>query len=105
MKQMQRDPNQTAKARERERKEMGLGGMITIKPIKLEESAAKKAGFKKGGFRSTFGQVSAPDSAKKGAEPEEGGAKSRSADSDPPMEESDTEDEGYDRYDPAYPTS
>lgn len=58
---MQRDPNATNKARERERKEdekSGIGG-LSFKPVKLgsagDGAASLSKGFKKGGFRSAFG--------------------------------------------------
>ena len=92
---MQRDPSQTAKAREREQKAMGLAGMISIK---LDEGATKKGGFKKGGFRSAFGPAN--DAPKKTIDM---GDLMQSSPI-PAVDESDTEDEGYEKYDPAHPT-
>ena len=52
---MQRDPNATSKARERERKEDEKSG-LSFKPVKLGGDAGSLSkGFKKGGFRSAFG--------------------------------------------------
>ncbi|CAF9921278.1 MAG: hypothetical protein GOMPHAMPRED_002278 [Gomphillus americanus] len=64
---MQRDPNATNKARERERKEEERSGMagLSFKPVKLGTGAGEgdegmeakglSKGFKKGGFKSAFG--------------------------------------------------
>ena len=56
MKQMQRDPNASDKARRAERRADEKSGLISIKPIKIEtKPAAAAPGFKKGGFKSAFG--------------------------------------------------
>ena len=64
MKQMQRDPLASSKARKAERKADEKSGLITIKPLKLENSSSTTttgggSGFKKAGFKSAFSSVSA----------------------------------------------
>ncbi|KAI5852960.1 hypothetical protein DFP73DRAFT_24569 [Morchella snyderi] len=110
MKAMQRDPSTAEKRRERERRQDEKAGVITIKPLKLAADEKKAGGFKKGGFKSAFGKeeekkvvpaASIGGFKKAFAAPEEikvAGAVAAVA------EESDTEDEGYERYDPAKPT-
>src|SRR5213595_2555689 len=61
MKQMQRDPMASTKARKAERKADEKSGLITIKPVKLDgasgsPAAASGGGFKKGGFKSAFAE-------------------------------------------------
>lgn len=113
---MQRDPSTAEKRRERERRQDEKAGVITIKPLKLNADEKKTGGFKKGGFRSAFGgeveteKKSVPVAGgggggfKKafvaGGEGAVVGGKTDSG----VGEESDTEDEGYERYDPAKPT-
>ncbi|MCJ1233774.1 hypothetical protein MMC14_001732 [Varicellaria rhodocarpa] len=62
MKQMQRDPLASTKARKAERKADEKSGLITIKPVKIDTAAnatggGAGGGFKKGkgGFRNAFG--------------------------------------------------
>ncbi|KAI9820295.1 MAG: hypothetical protein M1827_005917 [Pycnora praestabilis] len=58
MKQMQRDPLASSKARKAERKADEKSGLITIKPVKLDAqptASAAGGGFKKGGFKNAFG--------------------------------------------------
>ena len=86
MKAMVRDPGAGARARKAEAKADG------IVSIKIGDAQPKKGGFKKSGFKSAFGDASAP------AKPE---AKPVLKDS---LVESDTDDEGYEVYDPRYPT-
>lgn len=98
MKAMQRDPASAERRRERERKMEG----ITIKPIKIEEKRIG-GGFKKGGFKSAFGDEKKEVSVKKEAGADGhggsgGGVKAVEED------ESDTEDEGWEKYDPDKPT-
>jgi len=128
MKQMQRDPLASQKARKAERRADEKSGLITIKPVKLEAQpvggsavasgatgATTGTGFRKGGFRSAFGEVG------KGGGGAGGGGKvgAGAGAGDEGMGvgvgvgvgksgvvggESDTEDEGYECYDPRRPT-
>jgi hypothetical protein len=106
MKAMVRDPNAGARARKAEAKAEGI---VSIK-LPGQEAAApggsgtggfKKGGFKKSGFKSAF----APADVERTVQP------APSAVVAPPkpvmkdsLVESDTEDEGYDVYDPRHPT-
>jgi hypothetical protein len=96
MRQLTRDPMASTKARKAEAKANSQSGLIF-----------KKAGFKKAGFKSAFapadgdtkgGEEKVEEGVGKGGNTvkvlEEGGA----------LEESDTEDEGYEMYDPRHPT-
>ncbi|EAQ90091.1 hypothetical protein CHGG_06710 [Chaetomium globosum CBS 148.51] len=117
MKAMVRDPAATARARRQEQKAEG------VISIKLGEAAAgvsgggtsaagggfKKGGFKKTGFKSAFGPVvggvalpkeDAAGPGKKEGEPKMGLAAAAKSG----LVESDTEDEGYEVYDPRRPT-
>jgi hypothetical protein len=123
MKAMVRDPAATARARRQEQKAEG------VISIKLGEAAAgnaggagagagaaaagggfKKGGFKKTGFKSAFGPVAGGAAAaapkedaglgKKEGEPKMGLAVPVKSE----LVESDTEDEGYEVYDPRRPT-
>ncbi|KZZ88470.1 Zinc finger, double-stranded RNA binding protein [Moelleriella libera RCEF 2490] len=112
MKAMVRDPNAGARARKAEAK---AEGMVSIKlPGQGGASGPggagfKKGGFKKSGFKNAFGSDPAPV-ADKPAAPPASQAPSSTASSVKPLgwrdssAESDTEDEGYDLYDPRYPT-
>lgn len=120
MKAMQRDPSTAEKRRERERRQDEKAGVITIKPLKLNVDEKKSGGFKKGGFKSAFGgggggeaggeveKIATPVGGSGGfkrafvAEGEETAVAGRPDGG--AVEESDTEDEGYERYDPAKPT-
>ncbi|KAK4133516.1 hypothetical protein BT67DRAFT_382677, partial [Trichocladium antarcticum] len=127
MKAMVRDPNAAARARRQEQKAEG------VISIKLGEAASgsgsgagggaavagaagggfKKGGFKKSGFKSAFvsvgggggggGDAAVPVKDEGGLGKGDGGGKSVRA---PKSElvESDTEDEGYEVYDPRKPT-
>jgi hypothetical protein len=111
MKAMVRDPMAAARARRQEQKD---GGVISIK---LGEGAAaagggfKKGGFKKSGFKSAFVSVGGGDAA--AVAKEDGGLRKQEGEGRtglPPvvvkseLVESDTEDEGYEVYDPRRPT-
>ncbi|KAH6855384.1 hypothetical protein B0I37DRAFT_442234 [Chaetomium sp. MPI-CAGE-AT-0009] len=117
MKAMVRDPAATARARRQEQKAEG------VISIKLGEAAAgggnagaaagggfKKGGFKKTGFKSAFapvggGAASAPkEDAGLGKKEEEGSKIGVAATARSELVESDTEDEGYEVYDPRRPT-
>lgn len=102
MKAMVRDPNAAARARRQEQKAEG------VVSIKIGDTATapsgggfKKGGFKKSGFKSAF--VPVDDGA---AGPKEVPAKKDEPVMAPKSElvESDTEDEGYEHYDPRKPT-
>lgn len=118
MKAMVRDPNAGARARKAEAKADGLV------PIKLAPNAAgsssgadsaaagfKKGGFKKSGFKSAFAPVQdrAAAHAGPGAPAPRPAAPTAGSLARPSLlrslpDESDTEDEGYERYDPRFPT-
>lgn len=122
MKAMVRDPAAAARARRQEQKAEGvisikLGEAAASASASASSSAAggggfKKGGFKKTGFKAAFVPVgdAAPtpaaritSRAEELPKKEEGGSKSQQA---PKSEllESDTEDEGYEVYDPRKPT-
>ena len=98
MKQMVRDPAAVERARKEEAKATGLVSikMDTEKP--MGGGGFKKGGFKKSGFKSAFG---APKD-----EPTKGDnvPKPTLLGADSSLAESDTEDEGYEVYDPRFPT-
>ena len=120
MKAMVRDPTAAARARRQEQKAEG------VISIKLGEAAAgvsaggntagggagigggfKKGGFKKTGFKSAFVPVGgSPVPAKDEGvlKKEEGGENSGGVAAKSELVESDTEDEGYEVYDPRKPT-
>ncbi len=110
MKQMSRDPLATSKARKAERKADEKSGLITIKPVKLDAppvNAAAGGGFKKGGFKSAFGDM---EEEEKKVPKVEGGFKKAlveeeivKMDKDTHVE-SDSEVEGYEYYNPRHPT-
>ncbi|SLM34493.1 Zinc finger, double-stranded RNA binding [Lasallia pustulata] len=113
MKQMQRDPLASTKARKAERKADEKSGLITIKPVKLDaQPASVSTGFKKGGFKNAFGGDAVAKREEDGERDDRGGKGSKKvlgkADEDVPLGnnevESDTEDEGYEYYDPSRPT-
>jgi hypothetical protein len=119
MKVMTRDPNASSRARKAEAKAHGLVS------IKIDVAGGgngsgggggaggfKKGGFKKSGFKSAFvpaNNGAAPDST---ATPDEARDFRPEAPSTLPkpsltkssLDESDTEDEGYEVYDPRFPT-
>ncbi|KAK3354420.1 hypothetical protein B0H65DRAFT_504508 [Neurospora tetraspora] len=122
MKQMVRDPQAAARARRQEQKNEG------VISIKLGEAAAggagaaggggggggfKKGGFKKSGFKSAFVPVGEPKTATSAAAPALATRSDTAPDGQQPgirraprseLVESDTEDEGYEVYDPRKPT-
>lgn len=132
MKAMVRDPNAGSRARKAEAKAEGLvsiklgqGGDAQQQQQQQQSGSAgsgggfKKGGFKKSGFKSAFAPVDAPDAgaaaADTGASRRESaapGPQEGSADKDlgalagdrPALVESDTDDEGYEHYDPRFPT-
>jgi hypothetical protein len=109
MKQMVRDPQAAARARKQEAKAEG------VISIKLDAGGAaagggfKKGGFKKTGFKAAFVPVEGSSKVEAGGVQEEAkavepiaalGKKGLVED----LAESDTEDEGYELYDPRHPT-
>lgn len=110
MKQMQRDPNASEKARRAEQKANEKSGLITIKLGADKEGASGGGGgFKKGGFKNAFapaGEVNV----EKQVNTEEKGFKKVFADEEEDVvmkggdEEFDSEDCGYEYYDPRKPT-
>ena len=113
MRQLTRDPMATTKARKAEAKANSQSGLISIKIGGDSGSSSgvgtgfKKAGFKKAGFKSAFtpAEEEAKDDEKKVDEVlrhrESSTKVVQEGDS---LEESDTEDEGYEVYDPRHPT-
>lgn len=121
MKAMVRDPTAAARARKAEAK---ADGVISIK-IGGEDGSAgaagfKKGGFKKSGFKSAFAPVEAVSQQQTAPEQQGGGGASgwkkaedgavatvpghERVDRQTQDGESDTEDEGYEVYDPRHPT-
>jgi len=110
MRQLTRDPMASSKARKAEAKANSQSGLISIKLGGDTGSSGggggfKKAGFKKAGFKSAFAPADGEPAVVE-EKPEEGVKKVT-----PPAKmleeangESDTEDEGYEMYDPRYPT-
>ncbi|KAF1814802.1 hypothetical protein P152DRAFT_447103 [Eremomyces bilateralis CBS 781.70] len=103
MKQMQKDPNALDRARRAERKADEKSGLISIKPM-AEGTGGSRGGFKKGGFKSAFGSAdptpaeSKPSGGFKKVFPED------EPKSKPDEDEYDSDDVGYEYYDPARPT-
>jgi len=110
MKQLQRDPMASTKARKAEAKANSQSGLISIK-LGGEPTAGgggggfKKAGFKKAGFKSAFAPVDGEGPLVEEKVEEKAGKGSITAkvvgDN---AAESDTDDEGYEMYDPRHPT-
>lgn len=112
MKAMVRDPNAGARARKAEAK---ADGMVSIKlanqdPAPSSGGGFKKGGFKKAGFKNAFAPVESETPPADNIP-----SKSTTASNAPTTKaaqqlqkgslvESDTEDEGYEVYDPRYPT-
>lgn len=120
MKAMVRDPNAGARARKAEAK---ADGLVSIKMPDGSSAAAaaagaaagagagggfKKGGFKKSGFKSTMTPAEGVQTqAQVQVQPAPTGMPDVVAAAKPPLstlDESDTEDEGYEVYDPRYPT-
>lgn len=113
---MTRDPTAAARARKAEAK---ADGVISIQlgggsgggsggDSKQAASGFKKGGFKKSGFKSAFapagGEDGEKDSRAKEDVVEEAKVKSLGLQRTGSDIESDTEDEGYEMYDPRFPT-
>lgn len=114
MRQLTRDPMASTKARKAEAKANSQSGLISIK-IGGESGTSsgggagfKKAGFKKAGFKSAFAPADPAEGESK--VDEEKGEASKKGGAVKVLEEggvaveSDTEDEGYEMYDPRHPT-
>jgi hypothetical protein len=113
MKQMVRDPQAAARARKQEAK---AEGVISIKLGPDAGGGAAGGGFKKGGFKKTgFKAAFAPNDGGKlegeGAQQEVGkvgepvvAGLGKGEEGGGDLVESDTEDEGYEVYDPRHPT-
>ncbi|PBP23471.1 c2h2 finger domain containing protein [Diplocarpon rosae] len=109
MRQLTRDPLASSKARKAEAKANSQSGLISIKLGESSSSSAgagfKKAGFKKAGFKSAFAPVDG-----EGVKEEEKVEVKVVREGVPGSArivhegESDTEDEGYEMYDPRHPT-
>jgi len=110
MRQLSRDPLASTKARKAEAKANSQSGLISIK-LGGESGTGgggggfKKAGFKKAGFKSAF----APADGDPAKEAEKAEASKKNAVPAPMLNqgmevESDTDDEGYEMYDPRHPT-
>lgn len=108
LKQMVRDPNASRRAREAEARADGLVSIKTDAAAAIASGGGfKKGGFKKSGFKSAFTPVGG------GVKTEEAETKPQAQIAEPltrpPLSnsapaESDTEDEGYEVYDPRFPT-
>jgi Zinc-finger double-stranded RNA-binding len=101
MKAMVRDPAAVERARKAEAKaEAKADGIVKVMPTSEGAAAVKKGGFKKSGFKSAFTKIEGASKAPKAA-----GVDGRPSlvSAGGPLE-SDTEDEGYQVYDPRYPT-
>lgn len=112
MRQLTRDPMATTKARKAEAKANSQSGLISIKiggesgPSSGGGAGFKKAGFKKAGFKSAFAPVEGETKEDEAADDGAGnvGNTTKVLREGSAMEESDTEDEGYEMYDPRHPT-
>jgi hypothetical protein len=108
MRQLTRDPMASEKARKAEAKANAGSGLISIK-IGDAGGGAKKGGFKKAGFKSAFGPAEpegpkGDDTSKTDGDLKKVGVEVKVEGYVDPEVESDTEDEGYEMYDPRYPT-
>lgn len=106
MKQLTRDPMASSKARKAEAKANEQSGLISIKLGGDEGGSSggsfKKGGFKKSGFKSAFVSVEGDETV---AVPVEEARTTKVGKIDDEMGvESDTDDEGYEMYDPRRPT-
>lgn len=111
MKQMVKDPTAGARARKAEAK---ADGLISIKlggesgPASTGNGGFKKGGFKKSGFKSAFIPIGEPtddeNQIPKDADLKENNMKEEKAIPRDLDAESDTDDEGYQIYNPRHPT-
>lgn len=108
MRQLTRDPLASSKARKAEAKANSQSGLISIKLGGDSGSGTgsggfKKGGFKKSGFKSAFAPVDVGEAAPEEA-PQKISSATKTIDGSGMDVESDTDDEGYDMYDPRQPT-
>ena len=109
---MSRDPLASTKARKAERKADEKSGLITIKPVKIEVGASKATGFKKGGFKNAFGSTTDEEpgngedhvNEQKVDQTVAHDAKQSRPKIPGMIVESDSDDEGFEMYDPRRPT-
>lgn len=115
MKAMVRDPGASSRARKAEAK---ADGLVSIKLAGQEGSSTgqqggttsgggfKKGGFKKSGFKSAFAPVGddQPAPAQEAPKASSGAPARPSLIASNADDESDTDDEGYEVYDPRFPT-
>ncbi|PFH56028.1 hypothetical protein XA68_17182 [Ophiocordyceps unilateralis] len=106
MKAMVRDPNAGARARKAEAKADGLISITFDEKDAAAPAAGWKPGFKRSGFKSAFGpkETPQPAAASDSAIKQEGTPAAKPAKKAEMLNESDTDDEGYLRYDPRFPT-
>lgn len=118
MRQLTRDPLASSKARKAEAKANSQSGLISIKIGGEKGSGSgggggsggfKKAGFKKVGFKSAFAPADGDDDVSKDVvkgeiKGEEKTEVVRGEERETMGSESNTEDEGYEMYDPRRPT-
>lgn len=109
MKQMVKDPTAAARARKAEQKSDGLisiklgeGGGSGGGSTTGAASGFKKGGFKKSGFKSAFAPAGGEEGKSAGDAPASDVVKEKKIVG--LQDESDTEDEGYEMYDPRKPT-
>ena len=105
MKAMVRDPTAAERSRRAEAKEHGL---VSIKLQAGDPAAAgaKKGGFKKAGFKSAFASATAAATPAVVRPMKAAGVeKEVEVRKDSTTAESDTEDEGYEMYNPRFPTN
>lgn len=109
MRQLSRDPLSSSKARKAEAKANSQSGLISIK-LGNDSGAGtggggfKKGGFKKSGFKSAFTEVEPAANTSEDKPAEEVKSLPKSTKDESGGIESDTDDEGYQVYDPRYPT-
>lgn len=102
MRQLTKDPLASTKARKAEMKANNQSGLISIKiGGDMNASGLKKGGFKKASFKSAFTPADEPAET---AIPTDGNKKGDGTKILAEGLESDTEDEGYEIYDPRHPT-
>ncbi|KAL3418902.1 hypothetical protein PVAG01_09123 [Phlyctema vagabunda] len=115
MRQLTRDPMASSKARKAEAKANSQSGLISIKlggesagPSSTSGGGGgfKKGGFKKAGFKSAFAPVETDTDKEKEKDESSDAPKTEIVNKvvKDQMAESDTEDEGYEMYDPRHPT-
>jgi hypothetical protein len=104
MRTLSKDPLASTKARKEEKRNQEKSGLISIKLG--GEGGEKKGGFKKSGFKSAFTPASTGDEVKidKPEIREDSLVGKKLVVNEGLGVESDTDDEGYEVYDPRYPT-